>query len=141
MTHPISVRFRDERVAERLKTDADVRATPTSALAEELIDEGLWTRRHPLVSFRDGAAGRRVARIGGSDIWEVVGGIVGGDVPVTERVRRAIELFGLTNAQVDAVPGDSAEFADEVDDEIAANERVAKEAEALLRRRQDLLAR
>ena len=141
MTHPISVRFRDERVAERLKTDADVRATPTSALAEELIDEGLRTRRHPLVSFRDGAAGRRVARIGGSDIWEVVGGIVGGDVPVTERVRRAIELFGLTNAQVDAVPGDSAEFADEVDDEIAANERVAKEAEALLRRRQDLLAR
>ena len=141
MTHPISVRFRDERVAERLKTDAGVRATPTSALAEELIDEGLRTRRHPLVSFRDGAAGRRVARIGGSDIWEVVGGIVGGDVPVTERVRRAIELFGLTNAQVDAVPGDSAEFADEVDDEIAANERVAKEAEALLRRRQDLLAR
>ena len=137
MTHPISVRFRDERVAERLKTDADVRATPTSALAEELIDEGLWTRRHPLVSFRDGAAGRRVARIGGSDFWEVVGG----DVPVTERVRRAIKLFGLTNAQVDAVPGDSAEFADEVDDEIAANERVAKEAEALLRRRQDLLAR
>ena len=141
MTHPISVRFRDERVAERLKTDAGVRATPTSALAEELIDEGLRTRRHPLVSFRDGAAGRRVARIGGSDIWEVVGGIVGGDVPVTERVRRAIELFGLTNAQVDAVPGDSAEFADEVHDEIAANERVAKEAEALLRRRQDLLAR
>ncbi|MDA8287844.1 MAG: CopG family transcriptional regulator [Actinomycetota bacterium] len=141
MTHPISVRFRDERVAERLKTDADVRATPTSALAEELIDEGLRTRRHPLVSFRDGAAGRRVARIGGSDIWEVVGGIVGGDVPVTERVRRAIKLFGLTNAQVDAVPGDSAEFADEVDDEIAANERVAKEAEALWRRRQDLLAR
>ena len=141
MTHPISVRFRDERVAERLKTDAGVRATPTSALAEELIDEGLRTRRHPLVSFRDGAAGRRVARIGGSDIWEVVGGIVGGDVPVTERVRRAIKLFGLTNAQVDAVPGDSAEFADEVDDEIAANERVAKEAEALLRRRQDLLAR
>ncbi len=141
MTHPIAVRFCDERVAERLKTEAGVRASSTSALAEELIDEGLRTRRHPLVSFRDGAAGRRVARIGGSDIWEVVGGIVGGDVPVTERVRRAIELFGLTNAQVDAVPGDSAEFADEVDDEIAANERVAKEAEALLRRRQDLLAR
>ncbi len=95
MTHPIAVRFCDERVAERLKTEAGVRASSTSALAEELIDEALRTRRHPLTNFRDGAAGRRARLIGGPDVWGVVGGTVGGDVPVTERVGRAIELFGL----------------------------------------------
>lgn len=141
MLHPISVRFRDDRVAERLKSEAGVRATSTSALAEELIDEGLRTRRHPLITFRDGPAGRRACLVGGPDVWEVVGGIVGGDVAVTDRIERAIELFGLTRPQVDAVLAYFAEFAEEVDAEIAANERVAEEAEALWRRQQDLLSR
>jgi hypothetical protein len=45
MTHPVSVRFHDARVSERLKSEALARGTSTSALAEELIDEGLRIRR------------------------------------------------------------------------------------------------
>ena len=90
ITHPVSVRFREARVAERLKAEAGARATSTSALAEELIDEGLRVRRHPLVCFRDGPAGRRACLVGASDVWEVIGGVVGGDVPPDERVGRAI---------------------------------------------------
>jgi hypothetical protein len=45
-------------------------------LAEEMIDEGLRLRKHPLVTFRDGPSGRRAALVGGPDIWELVGGPV-----------------------------------------------------------------
>jgi hypothetical protein len=27
---------------------------------------------HPLITFRDGAAGRRAAVVGGPDVWEIV---------------------------------------------------------------------
>lgn len=140
MPHPISVRFRDPGVADRLKTEAGARGASTSALAEELIDEGLRMRRHPLVGFRDGPAGRRACLLGGPDVWEVIGGLVGGDVAPGERVERAVELFGLRREQVEAALAYYAEFTDEVDAELEANRRAAEEAEALWRRQQDLLA-
>jgi hypothetical protein len=140
MTHPVSVRFHDPRVAERLKSEAVARGASTSALAEELIDEGLRVRRHPLVSFRDGPAGRRACVSGGPDIWEVVEGLVGGDVAPGERVTRAVELFGLRREQVEAALAYYAEFTEEIDGQLDANHRAADEAEALWRRQQDLLA-
>ncbi|MDA8035195.1 MAG: CopG family transcriptional regulator [Actinomycetota bacterium] len=140
MTHPISVRFREASIAERLKAEAGTRGTSTSALAEELIDEGLRVRRHPLVGFRDGPAGRRACLVGGPDVWEVIGGVVGGDVAPAERVERAVELFGLRREQVEAALAYYAEFTDEIDAELQANRRAAEEAESLWRRQQDLLA-
>src|SRR5436305_4908788 len=95
MTHPMSVRFSRPGVAERLKAEAAARHASSSSLAEELIDEGLRMRRHPLVCFRDGPTGRRAALVGGPDVWEVVSGIVGGGVPAADRMSRAAELFGL----------------------------------------------
>jgi hypothetical protein len=140
MMHPVSVRFRRAGVAERLKAEAAARGESSSALAEELIDEGLRTRRHPLVVFRDGPTGRRAALAGGPDVWEVVGGIVGGDVPAAKRVDRAVRVFGLRREQVDAALAYYAEFTAEIDAEIAANVAAAEEAEAQWRRRQALLA-
>lgn len=141
MTHPMSVRFREARIMERLKTEAEAHDRSASALAEELIDEGLRQRRHPLIVFRDGASGRRAALVGGPDVWEVIAGTVGGDVPARKRVERAIEVVSLRREQVDAALGYYAEFTDEVDGEIAANAAAAEEVEALWRRQQDLLAR
>nr|MDQ3641270.1 hypothetical protein [Actinomycetota bacterium] len=103
MTHPVSLRFRNPDVAERLKEEARAQDRSASALAEELIDEGLRTRRHPLISFRDGPTGRRAALVGGPDVWEVVAGLVGGDVSPDDRIQRAVEVFGLRPEQVDAV--------------------------------------
>ena len=140
MSHPVSVRFHDPRVAEQLRSEAATRSASTSALAEELIDEGLRARRHPLVSFRDGPAGRRAHVGGGPDIWEVIEGLVGGDVPPGKRISRAVEVFGLRREQVEAALAYYAEFTEEVDAQIDANRRAAEEAEALWRRQQDLLA-
>lgn len=139
MTHPMSVRFSRPGVAERLKAEAVARHASSSSLAEELIDEGLRVRRHPLVCFRDGPTGRRAALVGGPDVWEVVSGIVGGDVPAADRMGRATELFGLRPEQVEAVLGYYAEFTDEVDAEIKANGLAAADAEQHWRRGQDLL--
>ena len=140
MAHPVSVRFRNPGVAERLQSEAAARKASTSALAEELIDEGLRVRRHPLMSFRDGAAGRRACVVGGPDVWEVVDGLLGGDVAPGRRIERAVEVFGLRREQVEAVLAYYAEFTEEIDAEVDANRRAAEEAEALWRRQRDLLA-
>jgi hypothetical protein len=137
---PVSIRFRDGRVVEQLRAEAEARGCSTSALAERLIDEGLRMRRHPLVGFRDGPAGRRAAMVGGPDVWEVIGGVIGGDVPVGRRVARAVDLFGLRREQVEAALAYYADFTDEIDAEVAANAAAAEEAEARWRRQQDLLA-
>ena len=141
MAHPVSVRFRDPAVAERLQAEAAARQASTSALAEELIDEGLRVRRHPLVGFRDGAAGRRACVVGGPDVWELIGGLIGGDIPPSERVNRAVDLFGARREQVEAALDYYAEFTSEIDELIEVNHREAEEAERLWRRRNDLLAR
>lgn len=140
MPHPLSVRFHSEAVPERLKAEAAARQTSVSALAEQLIEEGLRMRQHPLVSFRDGASGRRAVLAGGPDVWEVVAGIVGGDVPVADRVARAVEVFGLGADQVSAALDYYAAYPEEVDAAIAANLAAAEAAEAQWRRRQQLLA-
>lgn len=141
MTHPMSVRFREARVPEQLKAEAGSSGQSATALAEELIDEGLRMRRHPLVVFRSGSTGRRASLVGGPDVWEVVAGVVGGDVPVSERIRRAVDLFGLRPAQVEAALAYYAEFTDEIDDRIEANRSAAEEAEERWRRQRDALAR
>lgn len=140
MPHPLSVRFHNPELLDRLKSEAAVRRLSTSALAEELIEEGLRVRRHPLVTFRDGPAGRRAALVGGPDVWEVVSGVVGGDVPVGDRVARAVVLFGLAAEEVEAALDYYAAFPEEVDGEIAMNRAEAEEAEAHWLRRQRLIA-
>lgn len=105
------------------------------------MDEGLRMRRHPLIAFQDGATGRRATLVGGPDVWEVVAGLVGGDVSPDERVQRAVEVFGLRREQVDAVLAYYADFTDEIDAQVEANVAAADEAEALWRRQHDLLAR
>ncbi len=140
MANSVSIRFRRPEVLEQLKTEAGARNVSTSAFAEELIEEGLRTRRHPMIVFRDGPSGRRAGLIGGPDVWEVVGGLVGGDVPPEDRITRAAEHLGLSRQQIDAVLDYYADFTTEIDEEIAENVAVADELEAVWRRRQDLLA-
>ena len=140
MAHPVSIRFRDPDVSERLKAAAAVEGRSTSELAEELIDEGLRLRRHPLIIFRDGPAGRRAALTGGRDVWEVIGGLLHGDVPMADRVDRAVAEFGLRRQLVEAALAYYAEFKQEVDSWIAANNNEADELEGRWRRQQNLLA-
>jgi hypothetical protein len=141
MSQPISVRFRRIDVAARLKREAAWQRRSASALIEELVDEGLRSRRHPLVTFRNGPTGRRAVLVGGPDLWEVVGGVTGGDVPVAERLDRAISVFGWPRAHVEAAMSYYAEFPNEIDAEIDANRVAAHDAEQAWRRGLDAIAR
>jgi hypothetical protein len=94
-----------------------------------------------LVVFRDGPAGRRAVLVGGPDVADVVGAMVGGDVPVDQRRSRTAELLGLTEALVDGALAYYADFTDEIDMELATKARLADEAEASWRRQRELLSR
>jgi uncharacterized protein (DUF433 family) len=60
-------------LVEALRQRAEERGVSANALAERLIDEGLRREQHPLVVFRDGAAGRRAAILGTRlDVWQVI---------------------------------------------------------------------
>lgn len=141
MAHPVSIRFQDARVADEVKAEARAAGTSVSALAEELITEGIRMRRHPLVTFRPGPAGRRPGLVGGPDIWEMVDWLVGGDVPAEDRVERTVTHLRLRREQVEAALAYYAEFTQEVDAWIQANHEAAERAEALWRREQELLTR
>ncbi len=71
-TQPRSLRL-TESILRRLNRMAARRTgMKPSALAVQLIEEGLRMEEHPGVVFREGPAGRRAVTIGGPDVWEVI---------------------------------------------------------------------
>ena len=135
----VSIRFSDEPLHRRLKDSAHQRSVGVSTLAERLIDEGLRMEAHPSVVFRESASRRRPVLVGGPEVADVIGAIVGGDVPVGHRRSRAAELLGITEALVDAAITYYAEYTDEIDAELASRAQLADEAEASWRRQRALL--
>ena len=135
----VSIRFASEPVHGRLKASARRRGQGVSPRAERLIDEGLRMEAHPAVLFRDGPAGRRAVLVGGPEVADVIGALVGGDVPVARRRSRAAELLGLSETMVDAALAYYAEFTGEIDAALAERARAADAAEAAWRRGQSLL--
>ena len=75
----------------------------------------------------------------GSEVADVIGGLIGGDVPAAQRRSRAAELLGLSEAMVDAALAYYAEFTDEIDAALAERARAAEVAEAAWARGQALL--
>ncbi|MFZ4810778.1 MAG: CopG family transcriptional regulator [Ilumatobacteraceae bacterium] len=137
----VSIRFSDQPVHERLRETARRQHVSLSNLAERLIDEGLRTEAHPLVIFRSGAGGRRAVLVGGPEVADVVGAIVGGDVPATDRRSRAADVLNVSETMVDAALAYYADFTEDIDSLLAERARRADEAEAAWRRQQALLER
>jgi hypothetical protein len=137
----VSIRFSDEPLHRRLKASAHRHDVGVSTLAERLIDEGLRMEAHPMVVFRDGPSGRRPVLAGGPEVADVIGAIVGGNVPAGGRRTRAAKLLGIPEPMVDAVLAYYADFTDEIDVLIAERTRIADEAEAAWRRQRQLLER
>ena len=135
----VSIRFSGEPVHQRLKDSARRRRVGVSTLAERLIDEGLRMEAHPGVVFREGPTGRRAVLVGGPEVSDVIGAVIGGDVPVGQRRSRAAELMGLSLPVVDAALTYYVDHTEEIDAELAERNRAAAEAEAAWRRRQELL--
>lgn len=135
----ISIRFSDDRHHQRLKDAAAMAGTAVSPLAEQLIEEGLRMRDHPMIFFRE-EQGRRRARLhGGPEVIDVLGAIIGSEIPAAERKRHAADLMAIPEWLVDAAMAYYAEFTDEIDEELAARVRFADHMEARWRRAQELL--
>ena len=135
----VSIRFSDEPLHARLKSSAERSDVSISSLAERLIDEGLRMRAHPAVVFRDGTSGRRAALAGGPAVVEVIGAIVGGDVPADERRSRASDFLGIPTGLVDAAIAYYAEYPEEIDEQLARREVLADELEAAWSRQRAVL--
>lgn len=137
----VSIRFSDEPLHERLREAARRQHVGMSTLAERLIDEGLRSDAHPLVVFRAGPTGRRPVLVGGPEVADVIGAVVGGDVPVDQRRARVAALLNCSEALVDAAVAYYADFTDEIDALLAERTRRADEVEAAWRRQRALLER
>jgi uncharacterized protein (DUF433 family) len=101
------------RTLELLGERAGETAESRNALAERLLEEGVRTDRHPLISFRQGASGRRRPALGGTrlDVTQVVTTVrgEGGDIAA------AAEYLSVPERLVQAAVNYYADFTEEID--------------------------
>ena len=139
MTSPLSIRF-DKALLARLRRRAAIEASTASGLAQRLVDEGLRALEHPGIVFKDGPSGR-AALVAGPDVWEVVAAVRGAGAKDERRaVAAAAEELSLSPTQVRLAVDYYGAYADEIDAQIAENQRAATEALAAFQARQRLLA-
>lgn len=130
---PLSIRF-DPELLDRLRRRAATRDSTPSGLAQRLVDEGLRSLDHPGIVFRDGPSGRRAGLIDGPDIWEVAVATRDDDA------KQALASFGLSQPRLTAALSYYVAYRNEIDAEIAENERAADEAFRSWQAQQQLLA-
>ena len=133
---------RSFRLARRTLELLDAAAAETgesrNALADRLLGEALRVRKHPLIRFQQGAAGRRQPLLAGTRLYvhQVIATLRAGGGDVEE----AAAYLGLSPRQVDAALDYYADFRDEVDADAAAAERIEQVERARWERRQQSLA-
>src|SRR5712691_9754998 len=111
MTRPRSFRFAASLLA-ALEERARDRGETASAVAERYLEEGLRRDRHPLVIFREGAAGRRPALAGTRvDVAQVIDTLRASDNSIED----AAEYLALPEAYVRAALSYYADYRDEID--------------------------
>jgi Ribbon-helix-helix protein, copG family len=112
MSVNVSVRI-DEDLAERLRLRARAAGETLSDRLRRYAEEGARREEHPLITFRDGPAGRRAGLLGGPDVWEVVMWVE--DLAAEpDPVGALVEEGVLTRAQVDAALRYRAAYPDEI---------------------------
>jgi hypothetical protein len=137
--NPLSIRF-DPALLERLRRSATSRDTTPSGLAQRLVDEGLRVQEHPGIIFRDGPSGRRAALIAGPDVWEVAAAIHYSSARADAAIIATAQEMSISAGQVQTALDYFGRFPDEINEQIAENERVAGEARQAWEAQQRLLA-
>lgn len=127
MTTPLSIRF-DAEVLDRLRRTAAGRNTTPSGLAQRLVDEGLRAQEFPGIVFRDGPAGRRAGLAAGPDVWEVAAALRDSGLRGDAAIDVVAAEFDLPAARVRIALAYYGAHAEEIDSEIAENERAADAA-------------
>lgn len=139
MPRPTSFRLPEE-LLDRLEVESRSARTSVTQLVSVVLDEGLKTRRFPGVVYRAGPAGRRAALVGGPDLWEVVRDLAHAPGRGMDRVENLAAETGLPAASVLLAADFYAEFPEEIDALIDANERAAEEVRLQAARREQLLS-
>jgi len=108
-----------------------------NALADRLLGEAVRLEQHPLIRFRQGAAGRRQPFVVGTRLYlhQVVSTVRTSRGAIDE----AATYLGISPQLVRAAVGYYAEFADEVDEDGAVAERVERDERARWERQQRAL--
>jgi hypothetical protein len=145
-TTPSSVRF-EPQVLERLASFiAAHRELTLSSATSRLVDEALRAHEHPLITFKDGPAGRRARVVGGPDVWEVIGAVR--SVREAEPALTGDEVIAVV-AETSGVPAQFlraalaywGDFPEEVDAFLDRARAEAVQAQAAWERQQELLGR
>lgn len=123
----VSVRL-DDALAERLRLRARTAGETLSDRLRRYAEEGARRDEHPLVTFRDGPAGRRAGLLGGPDVWEVVMWVE--DLATeADPVAALVEDSVLSHSQVDAALRYRAAYPDEIAARIELHRRETAAAE------------
>ena len=145
-TSPSSVRF-EPRVLERLSAFVAVHQDLTlSSATSRLVDEALRAREHPLITFKDGPAGRRARVVGGPDVWEIIGAVrsvrvAEPDLAGDEALVVVAETAGVPVPFLRAALAYWGDYPEEVDAFLDRARAEAAQAEAAWERQQELLGR
>lgn len=139
MSTPLSIRF-DPELLSRLRRGAAGRDTTPSGLAQRLIDEGLRSQEFPGIVFRDGPSGRRAGLAAGPDVWEVAAALRDSQLRGDEAVTAVAEELSLPAGRVRTALAYYGAYPEEIDGEIADNERAAEAALRSWESQQRLLA-
>jgi uncharacterized protein (DUF433 family) len=136
MSRPRSFRFSDTLLAS-LQERARERGESANALAERYLAEGIRGDDHPLVVFREGAAGRRAALVGTRlDVSQVIDTLRESD----NSVDATADYFGIPEQHVRAAVRYYSDFRDEVDEWRERMRAIAEREEDAWRREQAILA-
>jgi hypothetical protein len=144
MATPASVRF-DPAVLERLRAYATTHpGLSTSGAANQLVDEALRSREHPLIVFRDGPMGRRARLAVGPDVWEVVQAIRSAqnsepELSADEIVHLVADTSGIPVGMVRAAVAYWADYPEEVDALLEVMETAGERARRRWQRERELL--
>lgn len=138
-TAPLSIRF-DAALLDRLRRRAASRDTTPSGLAQRLVDEGLRSQEFTGIVFRDGSSGRRAGIAAGPDVWEIVGALRDAELRGETAVQALAADLDLTVGRVQTALAYYGAYPQEIDAEIAENERAADEAQRSWEAQRRLLA-
>ena len=135
MSRPRSFRF-PEALLGSLQSRARERGESANALAERYLEEGLRRDEHPLIVFREGAAGRRAALVGTRlDVAQVIDTFRESD----NSVDATADYLGIPEQHVRAAVRYYADFRDEVDEWRERTYAIAEREEEAWRREQAIL--
>ena len=138
MSSHLSVRV-DDDLLQRLEDECRKSGQSRSALAKQLLEEGLRMERHPGIVFRPGATGRRPALAGGPAVWVVARIFREWEGPPAEMTPFIMDSLAITDEQVSAAAGYYAEYRDEIDGWLDRLDEEADQAKAEWMRRRAIL--